>query len=43
MRLHKDSNCKSLMDSYIERDYFLLIDVLREYDDMKGITNKLET
>ena len=25
----------SLTDSYIELDYFLLIDVLREYDDMK--------
>ena len=32
-----------LTDSYIERNYFLLVDVLREYDVMKEKINKLET
>ena len=33
----------SYIDSYIECDYFLLMDVLREYDGMKEKINKLET
>ena len=39
----KGSISKSLIDLYIEWDYFLLIDVLREYDGMKERINKLET
>ena len=39
----KDLVSRSLTDSYIERGYFLLIDVLIEYDDMKEKINKLET
>ena len=31
----KDSIFRSLTDSYNERNYFLLIDVLKEYDGMK--------
>ena len=38
----KGSISKSLIDLYIECDYFLLIDVLREYDGMKEKINKLE-
>ena len=34
---------RSLTDSYIERNYFLLIDLLRKYDYMKEEINKLET
>ena len=33
----------SLSNSYIERDYSHLIDVLRKYAFMKGEINKLET
>ena len=32
-----------LTDSYIERDYFNLIDMLRKHDYMKEEINKLET
>ena len=39
----KGSIPKSLTKSNIERDYFLFIDVLREYDDMKEEINMLET
>ena len=39
----KDSISRPLNNSYIERNYFLLIDVLREYDNMKEKINKLET
>ena len=39
----KDLVSRSLTDSYIEQGYFLLIDVLIEYDDMKEKINKLET
>ena len=38
----KNSTSSSLTDSYIERKYFLLIDVLREYDGMKEKVNKLK-
>ena len=31
---------RCLTDSYIGRNYFLLIDVLRKYDDMKEEINK---
>ena len=34
---------RSLTDSYIERNYYHLIDVLRKYDYMKEEINKLET
>ena len=34
---------RSLTDSYIERDCFNLIDVLRKYDYMKEEINKFET
>ena len=34
---------RSLTDSYIEHNYFLLTDVLRKYAGMKGKSNKLET
>ena len=33
----------SLTDSYIERDYFQLVDVLRKFDYMKKEIKKLET
>ena len=33
----------SLTDSYIERDYFDLIDVLRKFDYMKEEINKRES
>ena len=39
----KDSISESLTNSYIGIDYFLLIDVLREFDGMKKKINKLET
>ena len=39
----KDFISKSLTDSYIERDHFLLIEVLRKYHDIKEKINKLET
>ena len=39
----KDLISSSLIDSYIERDYFHLIDVLRKYGYMKEEINKLET
>ena len=38
----KGSISSSLTESYIEHNYFLLIDVLREYDNMKEEINKLE-
>ena len=38
----KCSISRYLTDSHIGRDYFLLIDVLRKYDDMKEEINKLE-
>ena len=38
----KGSISRSITDSYIERDYFLLIEVLREYDGMQEKINKLE-
>ena len=34
---------RSLTDSYIERNYYHLIDVLKKYDYMKEEINKLET
>ena len=37
----EDLVSRSLTDSYIERNYFSLIDVLRKYDYMKEETNKL--
>ena len=39
----KGSVSSIFIDSYIECDYFLSIDVLREYDDMKEKINKLKT
>ena len=39
----KDSISRSLTDAYIECDYFFLVDMLREYDNMKEKINKLET
>ena len=38
----KGSISSSLTESYIEHNYFLLIDVLREYDNMKEEINELE-
>ena len=38
----KHSISRSLTDSYIGRNYFLLIDVLKEYDPIKKKINKLE-
>ena len=34
---------RSLTNSFIEQDYFNLIDVLRKYNNMKEEINKLET
>ena len=39
----KDLISRSLTDSCVDRDYFLLIYVLRKYDYMKEEFNKLET
>ena len=39
----KGSISSSLTNSYIECDYFLIIDALREYDGMKEKINKLES
>ena len=39
----KELISRSLTDSYIERNYYHLIDVLRKYDYMKEEINKLET
>ena len=39
----KGSISRSLTGSYIECDYFLLIDVSREYDNMKEKINKFES
>ena len=39
----KGSISRSLTDACIERDYFLLIEVLRKYDGIKEKIDKLET
>ena len=39
----KGSISRSLTDACIERDYFILIEVLRKYDGIKGKIDKLET
>ena len=39
----KDLISRSLTDSCIGCDYFLLIDVLRKHDDIKEEINNLET
>ena len=38
----KDSISRSLTDAYIERDYFFLVDMFREYDHMKEKTINLK-